>query len=126
MTVTTMTPSEIVEKYDVLAVGEDGEHPFIVVTEKGADRQFLETDPSLLREIGTSAPSPFTSFIRREYNPKLLGLEGLKVYDQMRKSDGTVRGALRLVKTPVFAARWFVDPKREDDGSVKKVNQTAA
>jgi hypothetical protein len=126
MTVTTMTPGEIVEKYDVLAVGEDGEHPFIVVTEKGADRQFLETDPSLLREIGTSAPSPFTSFIRREYNPKLLGLEGLKVYDQMRKSDGTVRGALRLVKTPVFAARWFVDPKREDDGSVKKVNQTAA
>jgi hypothetical protein len=64
--------------------------------------------------------------VRREYNNKLVGLEGLKIYDQMRKSDGTVRGALRLIKTPVFSARWFVGARREKDGSVKKVNQTAA
>src|SRR3954471_10859976 len=111
MTVATMTPTEVVEKYDVVAVSAGSESPYIVVTEKGS--QFATTDAELLREIGTSSPSPFVSFVRREYNPKLLGLEGLKTYDQMRKSDGTVRGALRLIKTPVFAARWFVDPKRE-------------
>jgi hypothetical protein len=124
MTVATLTASEVVEKYDVIAVSAGEESPYIVVTEKG--KQFATTDPSLLREIGTSSPSPFTSFMRREYNVKLVGLEGLKIYDQMRKSDGTVRGALRLVKTPVFAARWFVDAQREPDGTVKKVNQTAA
>jgi hypothetical protein len=119
-----MTAEEVVQRYDVVAVSASDESPYIVVTDKGT--QFASTDGSLLREIGTSSPSPFTSFVRREYNPKLLGLEGLKVYDQMRKSDGTVRGSLRLIKTPVLAARWFVDPKRETDGSVKKVNQTAA
>jgi hypothetical protein len=122
----TLSPAELMDRYDVVAVGATDDHPYVVVTEKGADHQFASADPALLREIGTSAPSPFTSFIRREYNPKLLGLQGLQKYDEMRKSDGTVRGALRLIKTPVFAARWFVDPKRESDGSVKKVNQTAA
>jgi len=28
----------------------------------------------------------------------------------MKRADGTVRSALRLVKTPVMAARWFIEP----------------
>jgi hypothetical protein len=28
----------------------------------------------------------------------------------MKRADGTVRGALRLIKTPILAARWFVEP----------------
>jgi hypothetical protein len=62
-------------------------------------------------EIGSSSPSPFTGWLRREYNPKLLGIQGLRKYDEMRKSDGAVRGSLRLYKTPVLGGRWYIDPQ---------------
>jgi hypothetical protein len=32
------------------------------------------------------------------------------MYDKMRKSDGTVRGTLRLAKTPVLAGQWSMTP----------------
>jgi hypothetical protein len=81
--------------------------PYVIVAEKSKQL----ADPIMdLREIGSSSPSPFVSFTRQEYNRELQGLQGLQKYDRMRKSDGTVRGSLRLVKTPVLAAHWFVEP----------------
>jgi hypothetical protein len=61
-------------------------------------------------ELGSATPSPFTSWIRREYNKDLYGIKGLKIYDKMRKSDGTVRGTMRLAKTPVLAGQWSMAP----------------
>lgn len=61
-------------------------------------------------ELGSSSPSPFTSWTRQEYNRDLIGQKGLRVYDRMRKSDGTVRGTLRLAKTPVLAGQWSMKP----------------
>lgn len=62
------------------------------------------------QEFGTSSPSPWTSFQRAEYNSKLQGIFGLQKYDQMRKSDGTVRGSLRALKIPALTGQWFVEP----------------
>src|SRR3954465_4735025 len=31
----------------------------------------------------------------------------------MRKGDGTVRGTMRLIKTPILKAHWFVEPASE-------------
>jgi hypothetical protein len=70
-------------------------------------------------ELGTSSASPFTSFTREEYNVKLQGLRGLEAYDKMRKSDGTVRGTLRAIKTPVLSGRWFLEPVDDTDESRK-------
>jgi hypothetical protein len=61
-------------------------------------------------ELGSATPSPFTSWTRREYNRDLYGLKGLRIYDKMRKSDGTVRGTMRLAKTPVLAGQWSMQP----------------
>jgi hypothetical protein len=66
--------------------------------------------PNFGAELGSSVPSPFTSWIRREYNADLFGIKGLRIYDRMRKSDGTVRGTLRLAKTPVLAGQWSMKP----------------
>lgn len=104
-----LSMEELATEYNVEAVVENNGDPFVVVT----PRQLSEPD---MREIGTSSPSPWTSFIRQEYNPQLQGIKGLEKYDQMRRSDGTVRGTLRLVKTPVMAARWFMEP----GGKLKK------
>ena len=74
-----------------------------------------------MSEIGSVSPSPFTKDFRSEYNRDLMGIEGLKKYDIMRKSDATCRGTLRLVKTPVLAARWFMEPasdsKRDENAA---------
>lgn len=66
--------------------------------------------PNLGSELGSAVPSPFTSWMRREYNKDLYGTKGLMMYDRMRKSDGTVRGTLRLAKTPVLAGQYSMKP----------------
>jgi hypothetical protein len=66
-------------------------------------------------ELGSAVPSPFTSWVRREYNKDLYGIKGLRMYDKMRKSDGTVRGTLRLAKTPVLAGQWSMTPASNSD-----------
>lgn len=63
-----------------------------------------------LNEIGTTSPSTYLSFLRQEYNPDLREQQGLRTYDKMRRSDSTVRSTLRLMKTPVLSARWFIKP----------------
>jgi hypothetical protein len=113
--------SEVMERFDIVSVvaGESGVQPFMVVSPRPAPLSLSELSEVDLRELGTSSPSPFTSFMRKEYNRELEGTRGLQKYDQMRKSDGTVRGTLRLVKTPVLAARWFMEPAAGPDGTIR-------
>jgi hypothetical protein len=73
-----------------------------------------------LRELGSTAPSPYTAWLHREYNNTLRDRQGLLKYDEMRRSDGTVRGSLRLLKTPVLSARWFMAPA-DDSAKNKKI-----
>lgn len=49
-----------------------------------------------------------------DYNPKVSGENGLKVYDEMRRSDATVNAALDALIKPVKNANFFVDPASED------------
>src|SRR5882762_6057250 len=99
------TLSTVMERYDLVEVVENYGDPFVIVAERGS-----------------SSVSPFTSWVRREYNQDLVGIKGLQQYDKMRKSDGTVKGTLRAVKTPVLSARWFVEP----DDNTKTADKNAA
>ncbi len=99
------------DDYDVLHVDDTPGRQFAVVADK-AD----------LREIGTSRPSPWTNFSRKEYNSSLAGIFGYEIYDKMRKSDGVVRGTLRASKIPVLSGRWFVETTGRKK---KKVNKSA-
>jgi hypothetical protein len=124
------TLREVLEKYDLVDVVTPPEgNSFVIVSERetaptqeliqrpvpGAattmqGKQFRDSTSSVdLTELGTSSPSPFVSFSRQEYNRDLAGLKGLEMYDRMRKSDGVVRGTLRVFKTPVLAGRWFIE-----------------
>jgi hypothetical protein len=95
-----------------------------VVDEPGAQFAIVEDARNVdTSEIGTTSASPFTSFVRQEYNIALQGLRGLEMYDKMRKSDGAVRGTLRGVKSPVLSARWFVAKNKRGD---KDIDQQAA
>lgn len=91
---------------------------FILATPKVA------SSPSLA-ELGSTGMSKYGSITREEYNGALRGQTGRKKYEQMRKSDGQVRAVLRLVKTPIMAARWYISPaseKKKDQVIAKFVN----
>jgi hypothetical protein len=62
-----------------------------------------------LRELGTTG---WTAYGQRrvEYLPEIRGIQGLRLYDQMRRGDARVRSTLRLVKTPVLSGRWYIEP----------------
>jgi len=87
----------------------DAERDYLIM----ADRNPGLDPGAALRELGYASPSPWTSWTREEWNPKLFGLQGLTEYYRMKRQDGTVRGALRHLKTPIQAAHWFVEPASE-------------
>jgi hypothetical protein len=61
-------------------------------------------------ELGSTGSSIWYNLLREEYNPELRGQQGFRKFDQMRRSDAMVRSSLRIMKTPVLAARWFIEP----------------
>jgi hypothetical protein len=72
-----------------------------------------------MSELGTTGTSIWYNVLREEYNPRLRGQAGLKKYDEMRRSDAAVRASLRMMKTPVLAARWFIQPASPSKRDVK-------
>src|ERR1022692_4481636 len=59
--------------------------------------------------IGAAGTIIFNGFIvYEEYLDDLIGIQGLKLYDTMRKGDATVKQALNVVKLPILSAEWRV------------------
>jgi len=123
----TMTLSQVFDENELVSVENDpllGTYAIVTpktLADPGGKNQSTTPVGAPFGELGSSSPSPYTASFRNEYNRELVGLRGLRNYDRMRRSDGTVRGTLRLVKTPVLSARWFVEA-----GGDAKVDQTAA
>jgi len=66
-------------------------------------------------ELGDSGTEKYVGIIREEYVKELTNEQGVKKYDEMRKSDGTVRAAIVVTQLPIRRAEWFVTPASEDD-----------
>ena len=114
--------NDVLEKYDLVEVNDDdADNPYMLVTDKGtyefkakSSKPNNKQKKQLESELGASGyGDSFMSVGRNEYNPDMAGKNGLNKYDQMRRSDGVVRGTLRMVKTPVLAARWYIEPASE-------------
>lgn len=70
-------------------------------------------------EIITGGTAGSVLFIDREYNPTLMGLNGIHTYDKMRRSDSSIRSSLRVVKAPLLAAEWYFKPATTDPKDVE-------
>jgi hypothetical protein len=108
-----ITASELISTYDIVdATPGKG---YVVVAEKKL------SDPPL-GELGQASASSWNQLGTTEYNADLIGQNGIRMYDQMRRGDGQIRGLLRLAKTPVLGARWFVEPasSSKQDAKVAK------
>lgn len=78
-----------------------------------------ETKKSSLKEIGDSGTQILNGIISDEYNSKLSDTRGIEVYDEMRKSDGTVKAALLACTLPIRRAKWWVKPASEDKADIE-------
>lgn len=70
-------------------------------------------------EIGKSGTNIFAGIVKEEYLSDLSGERGMKKYDEMRKSDATVKAALSAVQLPIRRAQWFVTPASEDERDIE-------
>lgn len=95
------------DRYEMVSTVYDPIHGSYIVM---AERDPKMTVGLATREMGYSSPSPFTAWTREERVGELRDKLGIRKYYDMKRADGTIRGALRLLKTPVMAARWFVEP----------------
>lgn len=68
--------------------------------------------------LGASGRAHFNGFIQfDEMLQRLVGIEGLRIYDQMYRSDPHVRRNILAVWSPIQGATWEVTPHGEDDAT---------
>lgn len=114
---------EVIDTLDILSA----ESTHMVAVDRDSD-----IAPMQLSGTGISAPpygitagqfnTSYGRFLREDYNPKLRGNLGLRQYEKMRRNDGQVAMALKAVKTPVLAARWYMQPASQSKKDVKISN----
>lgn len=51
---------------------------------------------------------------KEEYKKDLTGRKGIETFNEMRRSDGTVRAALMAIMLPILGAQWRVQPASDD------------
>ena len=96
--------AELLSAYDLVDVTDNN---VIIMADK--PMQLAETI-AVGPELGYSSPSPWTAWTREEWNPKLRDKMGVTEWYRMKRLDGFIRGALRVFKTPVLSAHWFMQP----------------
>lgn len=102
-----MTFQEAISRYDVVGAQHDPSVGSYVVL---AERDTKMEKGVAIREMGYSSPSPWTAWTREERVSQLRDKQGIRTYYDMKRADGTVRGALRILKTPIQSAEWFIKP----------------
>lgn len=106
--------------YDLVGVTDNA----IMVTERrNAIRELAEKtkvdeeeelDPSRAQEqISGSGETLYRRAMHSDYNPELSGRRGIDKYREMR-NDAVVRTTLKLQKTPILGARWFMQPASQE------------
>ena len=71
------------------------------------------------KPLGVSGTDIFDGIITEEYNSELSDIKGIKIYDEMRRSDATVRAAISATQLPIRRASWFVKTASEDERDIE-------
>lgn len=88
----------------------------IFFSEPTAAKSAASTDSSVETglELGDTGTRILGGIIQDEYNQKLAGREGILVYDEMRRSDGTVSALVSAISLPIRSANWYVKAASEE------------
>lgn len=75
----------------------------------------VETDVKSGQEIGSTGTINTRGYLQQsEYNPKLRGIQGLKVFERMARSDSTVKEAEGHIFQPILASDCDIEPASND------------
>lgn len=69
-------------------------------------------------EIGDTGTEIMHGIISEEYNTKLQDVQGINTFDEMRRSDGTIKAVVLATSLPIRRAKWFVEPATQDQVDV--------
>ena len=77
--------------------------------------------------LGDSGIRMLHGIIFDDYNPQLQGVEGIRIYDEMRKSDGTIKAAIQACTLPIRRVKWFINPATdsEEDKQIAEICEHA-
>ena len=85
-----------------------------------AEKKTAPTPRDSFGEKGAPGTQFFAGYISgEEYNTKLQGQAGLKIYDEMRRSDGMVRATMLAVTLPIRQAIWRIEPASDDPKDIE-------
>lgn len=101
----------VLRRFDLVEAHWDPQNQssaYILVADRNPQAQLAESTG--FAEMAFVDPSPFTAWTRLENIPELRDKQGLRKFYDMSRSDGAVRGALRVVKTPIQGADWYMEP----------------
>lgn len=71
---------------------------------------------------GSSGTQIYSGYFSEEYLQKIADAEGIKAFDEMRRSDGQVAMLLRCVKNPIRSASFEVRPATEDEAGYEQAD----
>lgn len=111
---------EVMANYDLVDVNADA--GYMIVTERGANKALaeekVEPRPADGRQLIGEGTTKYGRNARLDYNPEFAGDAGIAKYMEMR-NDAQVRSSMRIAKTPVLGARWFVAPYSNEPRDVE-------
>ena len=109
--------SDLETKYELLDV--DLNSGTITVSEPGtsvrlADNKELEPGAAVSQgEISGNGATLWRRNRQTDYNRDLVGAQALNTYREM-KNDAIIRSSLKIAKTPILSARWFMEPASDE------------
>ena len=87
-----------------------------------AERNDLEPGKAVSQgEISASGETSWRRGRLSDYNPQLRGRRAIDMYREMRH-DAVVRSSLKVAKTPILSARWFMEPASTDPADIEKAD----
>lgn len=68
-----------------------------------------------LGEMGVTGTPIFAGLIIEDFNSKFADVkQALAIYDEMRRTDGTVQAVLLALELPLLQAEWYLEPASQD------------
>jgi len=125
-TISRLSLDELERDYELLDVDDNGviyASPKGVVALREAADDPLEVTPqeATSGEISGSGATRWRRARNDDYNPLLSGNMAIDQYREM-KNDAIVRSSMRIAKTPILSARWFMEPASQDGADKEKAN----
>lgn len=69
-----------------------------------------------LNAFGGAGTYLVNGFLEDEFNSKLKGSEGVRKYDEMRRTDAQINAVLSAMELPIRSTRWYIEPSQNADG----------